>query len=183
MRSAIGGWVLNSLPMPPPRNGLAIISELVGASDGSSTSGRAAVPRSSLRSALASASGSPVTWAPVASAGVLAAAADRHLDDAGGERAEDDQRQARQHVAALAVAPAEQHRQLREVGQERDDGRERGGDRADEDVAVADVRELVAEHAAQLALVEQLEDALGDADGGVLRVAARSRRRSARAWG
>ena len=43
MRSAIGGWVLKSLPSPPPRNGFAIMSELVGASLGSSTSGRAAV--------------------------------------------------------------------------------------------------------------------------------------------
>ena len=61
--------MLNSLPMPaPPRNGLAIISELVGASCGLSTSGRACTPCSSLRSALASASGSPVIWAPLASA-------------------------------------------------------------------------------------------------------------------
>ena len=40
-----------------------------------------------------------------------------------------------------------------------------------EDVAVVDVHQLVAEHAAQLALVEQAEDALGAADRGVLRVA------------
>ena len=34
------------------------------------------------------------------------------------------------------------------------------------------MHQLVAEHAAQLALVEQAEDALGAADGGVLGVAA-----------
>ena len=66
-RSAIGGWVLNSRPSPP-RNGLAIISELVGASRGSSIIGRAAVPTSSLRRARARASGSPVTCEPLASA-------------------------------------------------------------------------------------------------------------------
>jgi hypothetical protein len=49
------------------RNGLTIMSELVGASDGSSTSGRAAVPRSSLRSALARRQRVAVTCAPVAS--------------------------------------------------------------------------------------------------------------------
>ena len=42
----------------------------------------------------------------------------------------------------------------------------------DEDVAVADVADLVGQHAAQLVPVEHLEDALGDGDGGVLGVAA-----------
>ena len=41
-----------------------------------------------------------------------------------------------------------------------------------EDVAVRDVRELVGEHAAQLVLVDDLEQALGDRDRGVVRVAA-----------
>ena len=40
---------------------------------------------------------------------------------------------------------------------------------ADEDVAVADVADLVGEHAAQLVPVEHLEDALGDGDGRVAR--------------
>ena len=49
--------------------------------------------------------------------------------------------------------------------------RDRRGDRADEDVAVADVRQLVGEHALELVAVEHLEDALGDAHHGVVGVA------------
>ena len=49
---------------------------------------------------------------------------------------------------------------------------ERSGDRGDQDVAVVDVGQLVADDAAQLALVEQLQDPVGAADRGVARVAA-----------
>ena len=42
---------------------------------------------------------------------------------------------------------------------------------ADEDVAVADVADLVGEHAAELVPVEDLQDALGDGDRRVLGVA------------
>ena len=75
-------------------------------------------------------------------------------------------------VAAVAVvaAPAEEQRELR---QRRDDTGHGGGHRRREDVAVVDVHELVPEHAAQLALVEQPEDALRAAHGGVGGVAAR----------
>ena len=45
-------------------------------------------------------------------------------------------------------------------------------DRRDQDVAVVDVRELVAEHGPQLPLVEDLQDAAGAADRRVARVAA-----------
>ena len=49
---------------------------------------------------------------------------------------------------------------------------DRRGDRLDQDVAVADVRELVGEDAAQLVLGEQFGDPAGDGDRRVLRVAA-----------
>ena len=49
------------------------------------------------------------------------------------------------------------------------DGR---GDRADEDVVVAHVRDLVREHAAQLVLVDDLQQALRHRDRGVVLVAA-----------
>ena len=49
---------------------------------------------------------------------------------------------------------------------------DRRGDRLDQDVAVADVGELVGEHAAQLVLGEQLGDPAGHRDRRVLRVAA-----------
>ena len=65
MRLSIGGWVENS---ERTANGLAIISAEVGSSLGVFSSGRAAVPASSLRSAEASASGSLDSSAPDASA-------------------------------------------------------------------------------------------------------------------
>src|SRR3954454_23164897 len=69
MRSCIGGWVENSDARPPwPRNGLAIIRWLWVTNRSSGGSGRAAVPRSIVRRALASASGSWESWAPEASA-------------------------------------------------------------------------------------------------------------------
>src|SRR6185369_17833936 len=46
-----------------------------------------------------------------------------------------------------------------------------GGDRADQDVAVVDVPEFVREHALEFLFVEQVQNACGDGDGGVLRVA------------
>ena len=69
MRSAIGGWVENILESPwPGRNGFAIIMWLAVSRRGSGGSGSCLVPASSLRRALARASGSPVSWAPEASA-------------------------------------------------------------------------------------------------------------------
>ena len=67
-RSAIGGWVEKSLARPVGRNGLAIIRWLCATSRSSGGSGSAWVPACSLRSALASASGSRVSSAPDASA-------------------------------------------------------------------------------------------------------------------
>src|SRR5690606_37877407 len=69
MRSAMGGWVEKSFDIPwPGRNGLAIIMWLAVSMRGSGGSGSCLVPSSSLRSALARASGSPVSWEPEASA-------------------------------------------------------------------------------------------------------------------
>src|SRR5437764_4831281 len=69
IRSEIGGCVENSLVSPSPaRNGFAIISCDWETSCGSGTNGRARVPATSLRSAEARASGSPVSSAPDAAA-------------------------------------------------------------------------------------------------------------------
>src|SRR5215207_2282587 len=67
-RSSVGGWVENRRVTPPAENGFAIIIELAGATCPEGASGRAAIPDSIRRSALARASGSPVTSAPDASA-------------------------------------------------------------------------------------------------------------------
>ena len=68
--------------------------------------------------------------------------------------------------------PAEEGRELQEVGDERDAEGDGGSHRADEDVAVADVADLVGEHAPQLVPVEDAEDALGHGHGGVVGAAA-----------
>src|SRR3954449_8384025 len=192
MRSGIGGWVENSDARPCPRNGLAIIRWLWVTSRSSWGSGSAATPPWILRSAEASARGSWLRPAPEASAWYsrLRLTAICTSPAASGpstissrqpaplrppRAAEHERQQAAHGVAAgpvVGTAAAEQrgeHRQVREVG---DDGRHRAGDGADEDVAVVDVRELVGQHRAQLAAVEQLEDPLRAADGGLARVAA-----------
>ena len=68
MRSGIGGWVENSLETSCARNGLAIIMWLALTMSRCGASGARAVPDSSLRSADARASGSPVSVAPSSSA-------------------------------------------------------------------------------------------------------------------
>lgn len=63
------GWVANIRERPSPgRNGFAIIMWLAVSRRGSGGSGSCLVPASSFRRALARASGSPVSWAPDASA-------------------------------------------------------------------------------------------------------------------
>src|SRR5690606_1940 len=59
-----------------------------------------------------------------------------------------------------------------EVHQEHDHGGEGARDRGDQDVAVVDVAEFVADDAAQLTLVEQAQDAFRAAHGGAAGVAA-----------
>ena len=174
MRSAIGGWVENQ---DRTLNGLAIIIELTGSSCGVLTSGRAATPASSLRSADASASGSWVSSRAGGVGLVLARAADRELDQAGRERAEEEHQQPGERVARASRPPPKNSAKLASAVMR---GGDRAGDRRDQDVAVVDVAELVPEDGAQLALVEDLQDALGGADRGVARRRGPSRRRSAR---
>jgi len=64
MRSAMGGWVENSLEASPARKGFAIIIWLAVSRRGSGARGNCLVPASSLRSAEARASGSPVRRGP-----------------------------------------------------------------------------------------------------------------------
>src|SRR5690606_270521 len=88
-----------------------------------------------------------------------------------GERGEQGHREQPERVRVAPVAPAaEEHEELRDRG---DDARDRGRDGRGEDVAVVHVHELVAEHRAQLALVEQLEQARRARARGIARVAAR----------
>ena len=73
---------------------------------------------------------------------------------------------------AAPEAPAQE-----EVGDQGDHADEDADQRREADVVVADVRHLVGDHALELLAVEALQQAAGDRDGGVLRVAARWRTR------
>ena len=83
-----------------------------------------------------------------------------------------DGRDASASAALFAVASAhaaEDHSPLGNVGQESDCPRERGRDRTDQDVAIADVAEFVGDHALEFVVIEQTENALRDRDGSVMR--------------
>ena len=173
MRSAIGGCVENILESPwPGRKGFAIIMWLAVSSRGSGGSGSCFVPASSLRRALARASGSPVSWAPEASASYSRERLTASWMTDGGQRAQDHDQQHAEEAGAVVVVRAADRDQPGEVHQEHDHRGERSGDRGDQDVAVVDMAQLVADDAAQLALVEDAQDALGAADRRVARVAA-----------
>ena len=104
--------------------------------------------------------------------GELARPRDRGLDQHRGERREDDRREQGDGVRAAVVAvarAAEEHRKPRDHHDRRGDRR---GNRADQDVAMLDVRELVGDDAFQLLLVEDPHDAFGRGDRRVVRVAA-----------
>ena len=126
--------------------------------------------------ALASASGSPVSWAPEASASysrerlmaswIRVAASGPRIMISSMPRM----------PRPLVVVRAADRDQPGEVDQEHDHGGEGSGDRRDQDVAVVDVAQLVADDTAQFALVEDAQDALGAAHRGVARVAARRER-------
>ena len=146
MRSAIGGWVENIADIPPGRNGLAIISADVVCSSGSGGSGSGLRPGLDL----AQRAGQRQRVAGDLSAAgvglVLPRAADRHLDQRGGQRAEQHDEQGADRIAASGVAPAhrDQPGELRDEHHHAGQGR---GHRRDQDVAVVDVGELMAEDA------------------------------------
>ena len=73
-----------------------------------------------------------------------------------------------ERVVVVLVAAAEEHRELEDVRDRRDRGADHRGDGRHEDVAVADVRDLVGEDAAHLLAREMLQQPLGDGDGRLL---------------
>ncbi len=79
----------------------------------------------------------------------LPAAGDGHLEQAGRERGQDrgGDEQDDGAGAVVVVAAAEHRAPHRHVGDEGDGGGDRGGDRADQDVAVLHVHQLVGQHA------------------------------------
>ena len=113
--------------------------------------------------------------------GELARPRDRRLDQAGRERRQDHHEQQRRGVRALAIvaAAAEEHREPRRHHDRRRDCR---GHRADENVAVFHVRELVSDHAIEFFRAEGLQDPLGGGHRGMLRIAS-GRKRVGRAVG
>ena len=156
--------------MPPPRNGLAIIRCEALTSRWSCGSGASCTPCSILRRAEASASGSPVSAEPSSSASYsrVREMAIWISDAANG--ASSAMAISGERVGVAPVPPPPKIRQhLRHRGDHTGDG---GSHRGGQDVPVVDVHQLVAQHAAEFAGVEQLQDALGAADGGVLRVPA-----------
>ena len=159
IRSAIGGWVLNILAMPSPRNGFAIIMWLALTSSRSGGSGSARVPE--LELAQRRRQGHRVAGEPgaVLVGVVLAGPADRQLDHGRRERRQQRHRQEGDRVRPVLVVPAEHAEEHRELGDRGDDPGDRRGDGRGEDVPVVDVHELVPEDAAQLTLVEHLQDA------------------------
>ena len=112
---------------------------------------------------------------------VLPASRDGELDQHGGDRREGERGEAEREGdqprgAAALPAAAEDRDPEEEVGEERDDADQDGDERHQADVAVADVRELVRDHAFELALVHQVEQAGRHADvGGVEAAAGRER--------
>ena len=124
----------------------------------------------------ADASGSPV---PSSSAAPRSASNSRERDTAIwiseaaiGARIATAEHHQRVGVATVAVAAAEHRRVHRHLGHERDRRGDRGRDRADQDVAVLDVHQLVRHHAFDLVGGQRLQQALGGAHDGVLRAAA-----------
>ena len=167
-----GGWRTAGTAARRRRNGLAIIRWDWAASCGSGGSGASWVPRSSLRSAEASASGSPDSSAPPASAPYSRDRLTAICTTPGGDRPEQRDQQRGQRVGPVVVGAAEQAGEHGHVGQEADHRGQRPGHRGDQDVPVVDVAQLVCQHRPQLALVEQVQQAGGGADRGVARVAA-----------
>ena len=165
MRSRMGGWVENSVATFPRLSGLAMY---IGAVAGVMSSAGARLCSISAR---ASASGSPDPSRPAAVASARRSALPGHaeLEERRRDRGEDrhSQRTEQSERAVLFVGP-EQERQLEHARNRRDRAGDRGGDRRDEDVVIADVRELVREHAAHMLRVHRREHAFGQRDRRVI---------------
>ncbi len=106
---------------------------------------------------------------------VFARARNGHLDEHCGNGSEDHHGQRAEDAAsaiaiAVAAAAAEHGGPSGHARQDGDGSGKGGGNGADEDVAVADMAEFVRQHAFQFVVVEQIENAGGDGDGGVIGV-------------
>jgi len=102
---------------------------------------------------------------------VLAGTGDGQTDDHRRDRGEDETHQgndpAKRILPAAAPSPTEPERH---AGGNRQGGSEHRGDGADENVPVADVRQLVPDDTFEFGTVEDLHDPGGDGHGGVARV-------------
>src|SRR5208282_3776960 len=74
-------------------------------------------------------------------------------------------------IVAFAAHAAKNHAPAGNRCEKSDGAGQCGRNRADQDVAIAHVAQLVGEHAFEFFIVEQTEDALGYGGGGVVRVA------------
>ena len=107
---------------------------------------------------------------------VLATAGERHLQERRADRRQHGGDQAGRHAecpeaALAAVRAAEDRDPHQHVGSQRDRADQHRGDAHQLDVAVADVPDLVREHALQLPVVHQRKQPRRDGDVRVLRVA------------
>ena len=104
---------------------------------------------------------------------VLALARDAELQQRCSNWRDQDDEQSRDAAerTVVVVAAAEERRPEEDVADGGDGACDHGRDRRDQDVPVADVAELVREHAPDLVLRHQAHQALGDRHCGVLRVA------------
>ena len=152
MRSSIGGCVWNRPATPWWRSGFAMYRVAVAGETGIGNGRDAALEgleRIGERLAVADQGGAGGIRE------VLALPRDGQLQDHRRDRRDDDRRQRAEHaerVVAVVGAAAEDHPELQDVGDGRDRRGDHRGDRADEDVAVLDVGELVREHGADLIL-------------------------------
>ena len=157
MRSSSGGWVLNSPPKLTPLSGLTMnMWATAGFTWQRAHAGRhlELLERAGERLGIADDARAGIVGA------VLARARDRQLNQRGGDRRQDDQQQLAERVAVAVVAAthaAEDHGPLRGVRQQGDGTSDRGGDARDQNVVVADVAELVGEHALKLVACQDAE--------------------------
>ena len=105
---------------------------------------------------------------------ILAGTANGHLNHLRSNRGQQSNHERREGVGPVIVAVrAAEHRTKRKhLGDYADDGGDTRRHGGGQNIAVVHVHELVAEHAAHLTLVQQLQDALSAAHGRVLRITA-----------